>query len=535
MITSVGRRVELVQAFRKAADDLGMSLVLYGADCSETAPALFFCDRQIPTCPISDKRYIPKLLEVCREEKIDALIPTIDTDLLPLARAKALFEAEGTKVFVSTEEKIRLCRDKRLTAEYLLSLGLKTPRPADGWQKYAGGYPCFIKPLDGSSSIDAYKISCEAELKEFSKRIPGSIIQQFIEGTEYTVDVFCDYEGSPLLITPRVRLAIRGGEVLKTEITQDDRIIEECLRIITDFKFCGGAAIQLIRQRETGDDYFIEINPRFGGGAPLSVKAGADSARMLLLGLSGERPEYAPHAARNGEQYSRFDQSVCVCRTESDRVRAILFDLDDTLYPERDYVKSGFQAAAAVLPQIPDVEAKLWRAFLDGKPAFDTVLREEYLFSENLKAKCLLVYRGHAPRLHLDDAVRGTLEELRRKGILLGIITDGRPHAQRTKIQALGLDGLVDAVIVTNELGGEPFRKPCDIAFRILQRRFGCDYGEMIYVGDNPLKDFTAPMALGMRCRRLIMPGGLHEGTAGPEIVPRIASISELLENRRDP
>ena len=529
MITSVGRRVELVQAFRKAADDLGISLILYGADLSETAPALFFCDKRVRTCRISDEGYIPQLLDVCRREQIDALIPTIDTDLLPLAQNKALFEKTGTKVFISTEDKIRLCRDKRLTADYLLSLGLKTPVPVDNWQKYKSGYPCFIKPLDGSSSINAYKISDVKELKGFAKKIPGYIVQPFIDGTEYTVDIFCDYVGNPLLVTPRVRLAIRSGEVLKTEIAQDDRIIEECLQIIADFKPCGAATIQLIRQRETEEDYFIEINPRFGGGAPLTIKAEADSARMLLQIAAGENPQYVPHAARNGEQYSRFDQSVCVRTGENAKIKAVLFDLDDTLYPERDYIESGFQAAAAVIPQVTDAENKLWRAFLEGKPAFDTILQNEHIFTETLKAECLRAYRSHSPNLHLEDSIRQTLVELRRRGKRIGIISDGRPEGQRAKIAALGLLGLVDDMIVTDELGGERFHKPCDIAFRIMQRRFGCEYGEMMYIGDNPRKDFTAPMALGMQCLRIIRPDGLYGEETTPDGVICISSLTQLL------
>lgn len=312
LFTSVGRRVELMQAFKNASNELGIDLVIYGADVSDTAPALFFCDRQIKVCRISDKNYIPSLEEICKQEKIDALVPTIDTDLLILSQNKSKFEEVGTKVFISAEDKIRICRDKRDTAKFFESIGLKSPMPVDNYRKYNSGFPAFIKPKDGSSSINAYKVNDASELETYAKEVPDYIIAPFIEGMEYTIDAFCDYDANPLLITPRIRLAVRSGEVLKTQIDQDDRIIEETKQIIKAFKPCGPITIQLIRQKDTGEDYFIEINPRFGGGAPLSMKAGADSSIALLRLVNGEHLQYQDKSAENGAIYSRFDQSVRV-------------------------------------------------------------------------------------------------------------------------------------------------------------------------------------------------------------------------------
>ena len=310
LFTSVGRRVELMQAFRAAAEKLGIYLEIYGADISDTAPALQFCDHTIITPRIKDPEYIPALQEICRSNGIDALIPTIDTDLLLLSQHKVEFGR--TRVLISNESKISVCRDKRYTAEYFHSVGLKSPSPVDDWKKYDSGYPAFIKPRDGSSSISAYKVNSEEDLKNYAAQVPDYIIQPFIEGTEYTVDIFCDFDGNPIFITPRIRQAVRAGEVLKTEIRQDETIVSDMLQMLKDYKPCGPITVQLIQQTGTGDNYYIEINPRFGGGAPLSVKAGADSAEMLLRLLNGERIEYIPYAAEDGAVFSRFDQSVRV-------------------------------------------------------------------------------------------------------------------------------------------------------------------------------------------------------------------------------
>lgn len=310
LFTSVGRRVELIQAFKNAAEKLNMKLEIYGADITESAPALYFCDYTVIVPRINDSNYIPELQQICKEKKIDALIPTIDTDLLLLAQNKRIFG--DTKVIISNPEKIKICRDKRLTAEYFESVGLKSPHPVSDWNEYKEGYPAFIKPKDGSSSIFAYKVKNKMELQSFSEQVPDYIIQPFIEGTEYTVDIFCDFEGKPIYITPRIRLAVRSGEVLKTEIVQDQKIIDETKQLLIDYRPCGQITVQLIREKKTGKDYYIEINPRFGGGAPLTIKAGADSAEALLRLLAGEKLEYVAEAAVDGAIYSRYDQSVRV-------------------------------------------------------------------------------------------------------------------------------------------------------------------------------------------------------------------------------
>lgn len=310
LFTSVGRRVELIQAFRNAAVKNEIGLEIYGGDITKLAPALSFCDHTILLPRISEPTYISTLIEICRSEKIDVLIPTIDTDLLILAQNKKRFE--GTRVLISAPEKIAICRDKRYTADYFNSVGLKSPHPINDYLKYEGGFPAFIKPKDGSSSIFAYKVNSMNELKTYAKQVPDYIVQPFIEGIEYTVDIFCDFEGNPIFITPRIRLAVRDGEVLKTQIVQDDKIISEMKRLIADYKPCGQITVQLIREKITGDDYYIEINPRFGGGAPLSMKAGADSAEALLRLIMGEKLEYTEKAAEDGAVFSRFDQSIRV-------------------------------------------------------------------------------------------------------------------------------------------------------------------------------------------------------------------------------
>ena len=517
LFTGVGRRIELLQAFRNAALVLNKDLKIYGADMAGTAPALAFCDYTRKTVSMKDSGYIESLLQICKDDHINLLIPTIDTDLLLLSEHRTRFESIGTKVMISAPDKIRICRDKNITSQFFVDCGLHAPMPVNKWKEYKGGFPAFIKPKDGSSSINAFKVENEKELEVYAREIEDYIVQPFVSGHEYTIDTFCDWDGNPISIVPRERLQVRAGEVLKTRICMDATMIEESKRLCEAFKPCGPMTVQLIRDA-AGIDWFIEINPRFGGGSPLSMKAGARSAEAILKLMDDE--EVGEHKIADGAIYSRFDQSVCITEG-SGKIKGVIFDLDDTLYSEKEYVKSGYKAVSDYFGG--GFEDKLWNFFESGKQAIDELLKE--LGRENEKAEVLEIYRNHKPDIHLYPGVVELIEKLKSKSIKIGIITDGRPEGQRNKLEALGLD--VNDVIITDELGGIQFRKPCDIAFRILMTRWRLNPADIVYVGDNPAKDFQAPQQLGMRSVYFSNSDGLY--SYDKEIgLERINHINEL-------
>lgn len=192
------------------------------------------------------------------------------------------------------------------------------------------------------------------------------------------------------------------------------------------------------------------------------------------------------------------------------RCKAAVFDLDDTLFSEKDYVRSGYQAIAAAFPQIERMEEKLWTAFVNGGKAIDEVLEAENAYTQENKDECLRIYRFHAPRIRLYDGVKEMLTRLKNAGIKLGLITDGRVEGQRAKINALGIETLFDSIVITDELGGAAYRKPCERAFVLTCERLGVAYADAIYIGDNPKKDFIAPEKLGMQTCWFSNPDGLY-------------------------
>lgn len=525
LFTGVGRRVELLQAFRNAALVLNKELKIYGADMAGTAPALAYCDYTRKVVAMRDAGYIDNLLNICKEDAINLLIPTIDTDLLVLAEHKDRFAEIGTRVLISEPDKIRICRDKNKTSQFFVDCGLSAPMPVNDWKEYKSGYPAFIKPKDGSSSINAYKVENVEELEVYAGQIGDYIVQPFVSGHEYTIDIFCNWEGEPISIVPRERVQIRAGEVLKTKIELDAAMIEESKSLCKAFKPCGPMTVQLIRDAE-GVDWYIEINPRFGGGAPLSMKAGARSAEAILKLMDGDDVPYCTDIA-NGAVYSRFDQSVCISEGRL-KVNGVIFDLDDTLYSEKDYVRSGYKAVSDCLGG--GYEDKLWSLFEAGKPAIDELLKE--LGREDKKNDVLNVYRAHMPYIHPYQGVTKLIDDLREQGVKVGIITDGRPEGQRNKLEALGLEDKVDDIIITDELGGIQFRKPCDIAFRIMLTRWRLNPADVVYVGDNLAKDFQAPQQLGMKSLWFNNPDGLYAAGSAVAAGERegISDITQLME-----
>lgn len=203
-------------------------------------------------------------------------------------------------------------------------------------------------------------------------------------------------------------------------------------------------------------------------------------------------------------------QNILEIENHLDGIKAVIFDLDDTLYNEIDYIKSGFSKISKAFPQVKDMRDKLWRAYQSGKKPINQVLADEKLDSDENIARCLAVYRFHKPNIVLDVQIQELLHRIKVQGIKLGIITDGRIEGQRAKIDALELKEIFDEIIITDELGGPEFRKPNEKAFVLMCEKLNVLYTEAVYVGDNVRKDFIAPEKLGMQSIWFVNPKGIY-------------------------
>ena len=311
LILSAGRRVELINCFKSARDRLNIKGNVCAADLSESAPALQFADHKYLLPRIGSKNYVESIITICKKDDIALIVPTIDTELEILALNKQRIESEtNARVLVSDWEQVAICCNKYKTTEYFDTHGFDYPKVIDKKRLAAKDYdfPLFIKPLNGSSSINAYKVTNEKELVFFSEYVENPIVQECITGTEYTVDCFSDFKGNVITVVPRVRVATRGGEILKGKIDKNTLIIQDVKKLLASFGFIGQITVQCFLTDNSEIEY-IEINPRFGGGAPMSIAAGADSCENLYRLLQGEKLDYSEDY-RDGVMFSRFDASV---------------------------------------------------------------------------------------------------------------------------------------------------------------------------------------------------------------------------------
>lgn len=312
LILSAGRRVELVKCFKEAAKELNIKSDIVTADISETAPATYFGDKNYIIPRIGERNYIDSIIEICREEKIKLIVPTIDTELAILAENKELIEENtNAKVLVSSKEVINICRNKINTSVFFEENGFGVPRLITDYHLSTGNYkfPLFIKPLDGSSSINTFRVNNRLHLDFFIKYVKNPIIQEFIEGKEYTIDAFMDFEGNPITIVPRERIATRSGEISKGKIVKDRELIDEIKKVISVLRPIGHITFQCMKTLD--GIKFIEINPRFGGGAPMSIKAGANSPMNLYKLLIEEKLTYNEDYEDN-MMALRFDDSIFI-------------------------------------------------------------------------------------------------------------------------------------------------------------------------------------------------------------------------------
>ena len=313
LFTCIGRRVSLLNSFRRAGRGLKIDLSLLGTDATELSSALQLCDKGFPVKPITHPDYIRQLLTIVKTNKVKLLVPTIDTDLLVLAKNKPKFAAMGCRVLVSTPDVVDICQDKRKTCRFLLKNNFDTPitmSVRSALSKKKLNWPCFLKPWDGYASRGNAVVNNRKELSFFAERIPNAICQEFIKGTEHTCDVYVDFSMKVRCVVPRKRIEVRAGEVSKGQVVKHPRIMSEAARLVETLG--AGPGVITLQLFLTDDDKvkFIEINPRFGGGVPLSIKAGANFPKWILQELLGRKTNIRFNGFKDNLIMLRYDGEV---------------------------------------------------------------------------------------------------------------------------------------------------------------------------------------------------------------------------------
>jgi len=276
-LSSPGRRVELINILKNEIDDL----ILIGGDYLNTSPALNFCDKSYSLNYNINKEYIYQVLEICKKEKVDLIIPLIDPELEFYSKFKNIFNKNGIDVMISSENDILMTSDKIQTYNFFKKLNfIETPNTAllKNFKNIEGfNEQVILKPKGGSGSTGIYKIR-KKSVESFSQIMEldhsAYIIQDYIDfDYEVTTDVFV-YEKKIIELCQRQRLKTRGGEVERGMTIKNEKINSVIQKIVELCDFHGVINIQIMVKNDLL--YIGEINARFGGGFPLSYHAGAN-------------------------------------------------------------------------------------------------------------------------------------------------------------------------------------------------------------------------------------------------------------------
>ena len=313
LISSAGRRVELIQCFRNGAAALGIDLTVIGVDLDPMmSAACQAADRAVRVPRCDRPEFIDALLGICLQDHIDLIVPTIDPELEPLSAHADRFREIGTEVAVSARPVVRLARDKLLTANFLASHGLPVPRtglPQDVLSEpHAWSWPLMVKPRAGSSSVGIRIASSPEQLAELAGS-PEYLVQELLRGEEYTVNLFFDRDGRLRCVIPHLRYEVRAGEVAKG-ITRRHAQLEAIAWALGEaLPGARGALCFQAMVDANGRAVVFELNARFGGGYPLAHRAGARFAQWLLEETSG-RPLSAHNHWHDGVLMLRYDHAV---------------------------------------------------------------------------------------------------------------------------------------------------------------------------------------------------------------------------------
>jgi carbamoyl-phosphate synthase large subunit len=316
LLSAAGRRVALMRALRESLDDLGIPGGILATDITRMSSAFQAASAKRVVPDYSNPDCLPALLSLCHEFHIKLIVPTIDPDLPFYTRHREAFADIGVAIHLSSAEAVEIGNDKHVTHDWLEALSLPTVQqcPAEQILEDLGtwSYPLFVKPRAGSSSIGANVVADRSRLIHMIRG--GRYIAQTIApGREYTVDVFIDQDGLCRCAVPRLRLETRAGEVSKGIALREPAVIELARRVAEALPGARGVInVQIFYDRQSGELNVIEINPRFGGGYPLSHAAGAQMTRWAIEDAMGFPCTARGDQWRDGLVMLRYDDAVFV-------------------------------------------------------------------------------------------------------------------------------------------------------------------------------------------------------------------------------
>lgn len=345
LFTCAGRRNYLIQYFKEAIGEGGTTIAV---DIDPTASALVAADIALTVPSVTDSNYVTVLLGILKDFQVNLLIPLNDIELPIISAHRERLEAYGTKVVISQPETIDLCGDKWKTFAFFENLKIPTPKSYIKIQDVLLAlmqnriqFPIILKPRWGFGSVGIEEVESEEELQLAYQLLlikinrtsmsivanhtsPDQIIfQEKIKGQEYGIDILNDFDGNHHSAYARKKLAMRSGEtdkaisVIDSRFTKMAKIIGKATRHIgcmdCDFFVTDGVL------------YFLEMNPRFGGGYPFSHESGVNMAAIYLKWLEGDKnTDILKYTNYNANQiFSKYDNIIKVNEAQTAKTKKV--------------------------------------------------------------------------------------------------------------------------------------------------------------------------------------------------------------------
>lgn len=253
-------------------------------DMEALSAGRFMADRSHLVPRAEDPGFFDAVCSIVKSQRIELLIPIIDYEFDALANGADHLATLGCEVAIAPPDAVRRCLDKMRTYKLFLECGLVTPPtiPLERHAEWSEGFPVIAKPVEGRGSIDVSRLENGAEAARLNDARPAGsmLLQSYVEGREVTVDFITDGAGQLLGYVPRYRLEVKSGVSYKGKTFHSPAIGEAVAKIVAALDYRGPGNLQYM---ETGQGpLFIEINPRFSGGLPLTVAAGLNGPALLV-------------------------------------------------------------------------------------------------------------------------------------------------------------------------------------------------------------------------------------------------------------
>lgn len=312
LILSCGTRNLLVRYFKAPGNGIGRVI---GTDCSVYAPALYETDAHYIVPRMTEPGYLDTILDICRKEKIHAVLPLQEDELYLIAAHRSMFEQYGITPVVSEVESVNLCRDKYTFYQYLKQHDLPAITSCDNFESFmkqseSGSMrlPVFIKPTHGCGSIGIQKVEhlglLEALCKYQDDMEDSYIIQNYADGEEFGADIYVDLvTRKPVSIFVKKKLRMRAGETEKSVSYRDEKLYELIEKTIEPLKLAGPIDMDIFCMN--GQYYISEINPRFGGGYPHAYNCGVNFPHLIAENIAGKA---------NERNIGSYEEGICMLK-----------------------------------------------------------------------------------------------------------------------------------------------------------------------------------------------------------------------------